>query len=115
MANLARTYEEAPRGPTVTPTLAALYWAVVEDCLVQFHGLSRDAAVSCVMGYLRRLASALATLPWNAADSAERHKYDDIIYHEEPWNSACDLAQHQPPFESNKAAYHEILRRHHLM
>lgn len=115
MSTSVTTYEDAPRGPTVTPALAGLYWTVVEDCLVKFHSFSREDAVKRVRDYLNRLATHLASLPWNAVNSEEQHKYDDMIYHEEPWYVACNLAQTQIPIESYVAAYHEILRRNHLM
>lgn len=98
----------------MTATLAEQYWRVVEDCLVEFHGLSRVDAASCVTAYLRRLSDHMASLPWNGVDSENQHEYGEIIYHGDPWYIACDLAQREIPIARNETAYKAILRRHQL-
>src|SRR5579863_7224701 len=96
-------YEAAPHGSSVTPTLAALYWTVVEECLVEFHNFSREDAVARVKDFWKRLFAAMASLPAHNGDCEDQNKYIDIIYHAEPWLAACDLAQHQISIESNVA------------
>jgi hypothetical protein len=56
------------------------YWAIVEDCLVELHGWSRDAARARCLD-LRR-----------GADRDARPGEDSIAYHAEPLYVANDLA-----------------------
>ncbi len=56
------------------------YWGAVEDCLVHFHQLSKPMA----HGKTNALRRKLASLPTDI-DA-------DIIYHDEPFYVACDIA-----------------------
>ncbi len=66
----------------VTATLAIRFWLTVEDCLVIFHGFARPDAAAMVTNLWRRL-------PWSPTGTDSS---DDIIYHAEPFDIACNLA-----------------------
>jgi hypothetical protein len=58
------------------------FWAVTRDCLIRFHGLApADAA--------ERVAALRADL-----DAIELPG-DPMIYHDEPFNVACNLARRE--------------------
>jgi hypothetical protein len=70
---------------------ASNFWAAVEDCLVQFHNLERDAAAEKVTSLWRRLPRGEGPEP----------TFGDMIYHAEPWYIACNLtAQYESDYRS---------------
>lgn len=78
------------------------YWRIVEDCLVELHGLRRDEAQQLLGEFHGRLAEA-----------AERGIDTDLTYHEEEFNLACDLLRTQLPFEQFRERYFRIVARHY--
>jgi hypothetical protein len=76
------------------------FWEVTRDCLIQFHGLAPADAAS-------RVASLRADL-----DAVELPG-DPMIYHDEPFNVACNLARRElNRFEPNVAEeYERMLER----
>jgi hypothetical protein len=87
---------------TVTPKFDPRpYWRVVEDCLVELHGLSRTEARRSVS----ELRARLKALP----PGIDR----DIIYHEEPVHVAADLVGRNLPHETYRQPYDQILERHY--
>jgi hypothetical protein len=82
--------------------LAPHFWAAVEDCLVTFHGLTPREAAERVTGFRRRLPTRLDNL---------EPTFSDMIYHAEPWQIACNLAEQDLPIADHEPAYREILKR----
>lgn len=114
MVRPARLYEDISQSRRVGATQAAEFWAAVEDCLVEFHKMSRGDAAKKVTDFWRRLAN-LSPRPTNDRDFQEAsYQFDDMIYHAQPWYIACNLAEEELPIEPNKRAYEEILRQNHL-
>jgi hypothetical protein len=89
--------------------LVAGFWAAVEDCLVQIHQIPRPEAALKITGLLRRLANISSTISEKAGPT-----FDDMIYHEEPWYIACNLANSEKPLEQHRAAYEQILKANQL-
>lgn len=59
------------------------FWEVTRDCLVRFHGISSEVAareVAALRGDLARTWTPGAV---------------PMIYHDEPFNVACDIARQQ--------------------
>ncbi|HLL85147.1 MAG TPA: hypothetical protein VK420_20930 [Longimicrobium sp.] len=59
---------------------AEAYWEVTRDCLIQFHGLAPEEARVRVAGLRERLARTGMPIA------------EEMIYHDEPFYVACDLA-----------------------
>jgi hypothetical protein len=74
---------------------------VVEDCLVEFHGMSRSEARRDVA----ELKARLKALP----PGIDR----DSIYHDEPVNVASKWVDEQPPYKDYGEQYDRILERHY--
>jgi hypothetical protein len=89
----------------VTAAVASHFWAAVEDCLVTFHQVNRREAAEKVTSLWRRL-------PTTKADSPS--EFADMIYHAEPWQIACNLANQDLPIAEYQAAYQELLARNGL-
>ena len=83
------------------------YWEVVEDCLVEFHKRPRAKAVAETQDLRRQLEP-----PPKGIDG-------DVIYHDEPFYVACDIAglhdtkeqdrllqSYSQKYESIKAIHH---------
>lgn len=79
----------------------ARYWNVVEDCLIEFHGLSRSEAKSRISD----LHDWLSSLPPNA----DR----DMIYHVEQFDLACDLVHRDLSLDELREQYYQIVDRHY--
>jgi len=77
------------------------YWRVVEDCLVELHGMSRSEAEAEVA----ELRARLKTLPQGLGSG--------FIYHQEPIHQAADLVGQDLPPETYGRQYDEILERHY--
>jgi hypothetical protein len=89
----------------VQASTAAHFWAAIEDCLVTFHGEQRCAAAEKVSAVWRRL-------PVMAGQASST--YSDMIYHAEPWQIACNLAQNDLPVSQYQAEYQALLARNGL-
>jgi hypothetical protein len=86
----------------LTAAVAPHFWTAVEDCLVTFHGLTQCEAAGRVTGFWRRLP--------NTVDHSEP-TFSDMIYHAEPWQIACNLAEKDLPIADHEPKYREILKR----
>ena len=95
----------------ISPTLETEFWAAVEDCLVRFHQFSEAEAKQKVRDLWRRLAQLQPSVPENVSRQ-ETQRFDDMIYHAEPWYIACNLAGADIPLEPNRTAYEQILKDH---
>ena len=84
--------------------VASNFWATVEDCLVQFHHLEREAAAEKVTALWRRLPKSEGTDP----------SFDDMIYHAEPWYIACNLAGKELPLPQYHSEYEGLLKLNEL-
>jgi hypothetical protein len=91
----------------VRATMASNFWAAVEDCLVQFHQMERDAAAETVTSLWRRL-------PRGPASECEESSFEDMIYHAEPWYIACNLAGNELPLDQNRSRYEAVLKDNQL-
>lgn len=108
----ARGREPASHSSVVESKLAMEYWAAVQDCLVKFHSISRETAAEKIMDLWRRLTNI--SPPENPGADGQDFM-EDIIYHEEPWYVACDLAENEIPLDDrNRQAYEKILQDNHL-
>lgn len=81
-----------PENSGLTPLLRNEFWQVVEDCLVEIHGRARTEAIVLSLDLRRTYES-----------DPERYGAD-LIYHDEPFYVACDLA-----------GLHEIPKQHLLL
>ena len=90
----------------VTAAVAPHFWAAVEDCLVTFHQLKRCEAAEKVTSLWRRLPTAL---------DDSNPAFSDMIYHAEPWQIACNLADHDLPIAGHQRAYRALLIRNGLI
>ena len=95
----------------VGTTLTAGFWGAVEDCLIEFHHIPRNDAAQKVTDLWRRLANITST---KSSSSECQPAFDDMIYHEEPWYLACNLANEEIPLEPYREAYEQILKQNHL-
>jgi hypothetical protein len=87
-SNLSPRFDPAP------------YWGVVEDCLVDIHGLSCPEA-------RKRIADLqvwMASLP---------HDDGNIVYHDEQFRVACELAGRELSQDDYQQNYDEIIDRHY--
>jgi len=89
----------------VSAAIAPHFWAAVEDCLVTFHRVQRCEAAEKVTNLWRRLPTAMSD-----ADPA----LGDMIYHAEPWQVACNLADDDLPIAQHQSAYQALLSRNGL-
>jgi hypothetical protein len=110
----APSRENASNVAMTRQQLEAAFWATVEDCLMDFHGLTKAAAAEKVTDFWRRLRDI--SVP-NTGERKEKpdQAFDDLIYHAEPWHLACNLAGKDTPLEPNRIAYEGILKRNHLI
>ena len=74
------------------------FWAVVEDCLVDFHHLTRAEAHSRSAALRRQIDD-----PPEGIDS-------DVFYHAEPFDVACDIAENPLDLGLNRSKYDVILK-----
>lgn len=98
----------------VGPKFAAQFWAAVVDCLVEFHRLSPDAAQQKVADLKERLASLAAPATVGNDGRESQLSYEDMIYHAEPWDIACNLANNPIRVGPHSTAYDRILQQNHL-
>lgn len=76
------------------------FWASVEDCLRGFHDCSRQEAKALIQAFQDNL------------DTAPLEVDPDLVYHAEPFDLACDLAQHPLDVGTVQSKYDEILDKH---
>lgn len=76
------------------------FWQAVVDCLEQFHGFSCTEARARTFD----LRSAIEGGPQSGFEP-------DLIYHNEPFHLACDLASHELDLTLHMANYQRILAR----
>lgn len=80
------------------------FWSVVEDCLQELHHMSPADAVQKSRELRRKLKSPPAGLPADLAN--------DLIYHEEPFDVAGDLAGQRLDLAQYRSQYDAILAHH---
>ncbi|MBM4047400.1 MAG: hypothetical protein FJ279_20025 [Planctomycetes bacterium] len=76
------------------------FWMVVEDCLVTFHALSRDEARKRTQELRVRIERDPTGMP------------SEMVYHAEPFDVACDIAEKPQELPENRQEYDAILSRH---
>jgi hypothetical protein len=99
----------SPKEDHINKEMAAVaphFWAAVEDCLVTFRKVRPCEAAEIVSSLWRRLPTAL---------DASTPAFADMIYHAEPWQIACNLANHDLPIVEHKPAYQALLLRNGLI
>lgn len=89
------------RSPTALSRRAKdTFWRVVEDCLVIIH----------------QLAPADARMRTNdlrvRVENPPRGIFGDLIYHDEPFDVACDLAGKKLDLANYRSIYDQILSQH---
>ena len=92
--------------------LKFLFWVVVSECLIEFHGLQRDEAYkkpSSLRSRLKELGQPKKmNYPSDAGDP------NDMVYHEEPFYLACSIAGNSLKLEEPeyKEKYQSLLGVH---
>lgn len=84
----------------IDTTLESAYWAAVEGCLVRFHHLDPAQA-----GRLRRDLQERVRRSGDPKDPA----MDEMFYHAEPFDIACDLAGRQLDIRQAMPEYKQLL------
>jgi hypothetical protein len=92
----------------LNPVLKSSFWITIEDCLISFHNHSQQSAAELVDGYRRRLLHSANTI-------GQDQWMEDLIYHSEPWQLACDLANNNLDRDYYRAEYTQILTRNGLL
>ena len=77
------------------------FWTVVEQCLVQFHGLPEAEAREKARDLRRHI------------DEPPTGMSSEIFYHAEPFDVACDIADSSLDFSTCREPYNLILKKHH--
>ncbi len=80
-----------------TTRLKAAFWQVVSDCLLAFHGRTDEEQA---MMEAMRLRVRIENAP-GGIDS-------DMIYHAEPFDLACDLAQRKLDLSEHRERYDRL-------
>jgi hypothetical protein len=80
----------------VRSTTSDPYWLVVEECLRRFHSRSATEA--------KQLVSRLRRQVEQSTPTASR----DLFYHAEPFDIACDLADHSLDVRHHLAEYVQL-------
>ena len=83
-----------------------LFWDIVSECLVEFHGLNHAEAYensAKLRGRLKELGRP-----------NDMVYPSDMVYHEEPFNIACNLMDRRLKLEDpeHRTRYQAILQRH---
>lgn len=83
------------------------FWAIVVDCLVEFHGMALGEASSAIDTLRALLAIPLPgggpTAPWES----------ELFYHNEPLYVAGDIAGREADADAVAAKYEAIQDRHY--
>jgi hypothetical protein len=77
------------------------FWSVVEDCLVEFHGLARRDAHQRSKDLRKRVEAPPSGIS------------GEMLYHAEPFDVACDIADQALDLSHHRPQYETILGRHH--
>jgi hypothetical protein len=85
---------------TLDPQATDEFWSVVEECLREFHHLSPVDAVEKGRELRRKLKAAPPGI------------MGELIYHDEPFDVACELAGRHLDLGQYRAQYDAILSRH---
>jgi hypothetical protein len=72
----------------------------VEDCLVDFHGLTPNEANALSEKFRKTIQKPMPDIDEN------------IFYHGEPFDIACDLADKKLKLSKYRKKYDQILERH---
>lgn len=56
------------------------FWLATIECLLRYHGFTHEEATSGVAAFRHRIAQSPLPRP------------DEMVYHDEPFNIACDIA-----------------------
>ena len=88
-------------------SLKEAYWAIVGDCLVQFHRYAPAAAHRAVLD-LRTGVDAS-----HYADAPPPGYRSELFYHAEPFYVASDIAGRPLDLSRHRGAYDSLLRRHY--
>jgi hypothetical protein len=115
MAELPRIPETSSSKERIPANFVTEFWAVVEDCLVNFHDFSRNEAALKVTSLWRRLADINPVRSLDTEYKESSQTFDDMIYHSEPWYVACNLAEKDISLAQHRDAYDQILRQNHLL
>src|SRR3989338_351229 len=75
------------------------YFKLVQTCLEELCGMSRQVALGAITDYLSRINEWTPNLP---------RQDRGVIYHDEPVNTAMSLA-HEPPLDGYNPRTGEIL------
>lgn len=84
----------------IDPKAKDTFWDVVEECLIEIHGLSIPDAHKRSMDLCGRIES-----PPSGMSS-------DIFYHAEPFDVACDIVGRRLDLAQHRPQYDPILSRH---
>lgn len=76
------------------------FWQVVEECLIEIHGLSKPEAHRRSRDLYTRIEATPAGMS------------SDIFYHAEPFDVACDMAGRQLALSQYRRQYDPIVQRH---
>jgi hypothetical protein len=79
------------------------FWAIVADCLETFHGYSPETARCRVQKFRERVENPPAPFEEDG----------ELIYHDEPFYIANDLAQRELPVNEHGDEYARIMARHY--
>ena len=71
------------------------YWLAVKACLIRFHGLTEDGADKALESYAENVLARM-TRP-------------DLVFHEEPFYLASEIANHEIPLSKVRNEYESLL------
>lgn len=74
-----------------------LYWETVRQCLQQLHGFSPTRAQAAVREYRKEI---------------KEKDFENAVYHEEPYETSCDIAGVESDSVGQWAKYKEIADRY---
>jgi hypothetical protein len=77
------------------------FWGTVRDCLIRLHGLTPGAAQELCAQYRREV------------ESRPRGLAQNIFYHNEPFDVACDLSGRELDFAAHREEYERIAEENH--
>jgi hypothetical protein len=83
----------------IDPPAKDAFWDVVEECLIEIHGLSQSEA--------HRRSADLRT----RIESPPSGMSSDIFYHAEPFDVACDIVGKPLDLSQYRPQYEPILSR----
>jgi hypothetical protein len=90
----------------VDAALVVGFWKAVEDCLVEFHDVTRGGASESVGQLIDRLRGV--------SEASNDRSFSGMIYHEEPWYIACNLSGNELALAQHWSEYQTVLARNGL-